>query len=190
MQYNASPLSYEDLDLENEVGSEDGLVKYADLEKALTKHTSQRVFTDQRRLYHARKIEGLEAKIITDRRRQALAMKEGLETIIPFGKLLILTAGELQDMLSGADDVDVEDWRKNTLYYGEYENYRNDHQKDHPTIEMFWTLMAEKKELRLKLIKFSTGYRRMPLGGFAAIYKDYMIEYLEDKDTFPRTNAW
>lgn len=133
--------------------------------------------------------------LFDDRRRQALAMKEGLEAIIAPKFLQILLPSDLQDMLASDDDIDVDDWRKNTEYTGIYKAYRDQNNgQDHPTVELFWTLMREDRNLAMKIIKFSTGFDRLPRGGFGGIHmnkRKYVVEeLLESIDSLPKAASW
>ena len=120
-------------------------------------------------------------------------MKEGLETIIAPKYLKMLLPSDLQDLLASEEDVDVDDWRKNTEYSGIYKTHREENGgQDHPTVELFWKLMREDRDLAMKTIKFSTGYDRLPRGGFGGNYinRKYAIEPIPGINNLPKTASW
>ena len=134
------------------------------------------------------------AKILLDKRHiQALAMKEGLETIIAPKFLKMLLPSDLQGLLACDGDVDVDYWRKNTEYLGIFKTHREQNNgQDHPTVERFWKLMKEDRDLAMKTIKFSTGYDRLPRGGFGGNYINhkYAIEPIQGINNLPKTAPW
>lgn len=134
------------------------------------------------------------AKQLFERRRdQAKAMKEGLETVISATVLQLLLPRDLQMMFAFDDGIDVQNWRQNTEYYKDYQDYRDANEgQDHPAIELFWKLMHEDPELAKKTFKWSTGYVHIPKGGYKGglISKKYTIQYAADTNRFPSTGAW
>ncbi|KAJ0398510.1 hypothetical protein P43SY_004089 [Pythium insidiosum] len=69
---------------------------------------------------------------------------------------------ELDYVLSGSDEIDVEDWKRNSKWTMDL--------MEHPVIEWFWELVREMpNEYRRRLLVFSTGSSRVPLAGFSAL---------------------
>ena len=69
---------------------------------------------------------------------------------------------ELELLISGLPDIDVEDMRRNTEYTG----YR----VDSPVIQYFWNAVKKySQEERALLLQFVTGSSKVPLDGFAAL---------------------
>ena len=66
---------------------------------------------------------------------------------------------ELELLISGTPDIDVDDWKSNT----EYHNYT----AASPQIQWFWRAVRsfDKEELA-KLVQFVTGTSKVPLNGF------------------------
>lgn len=57
--------------------------------------------------------------------------RQGFNELIPTNLLKIFDENELELLMCGLGDVDVNDWRKNTTYKGEYTN-------NHLVIQWFW----------------------------------------------------
>jgi len=69
---------------------------------------------------------------------------------------------ELELLISGLPDIDIEDMRSNTEYTG----YR----ADSPTIQYFWNIVKRyTQEERALLVQFVTGSSKVPLDGFEAL---------------------
>jgi E3 ubiquitin-protein ligase HUWE1 len=65
-------------------------------------------------------------------------------------------------IMSGLPEVDVDDLRAHTEYQG--------YTVSSPPIQWFWRAVRSfNRELRLKLIQFTTGTGRIPSGGFAQL---------------------
>jgi len=97
-------------------------------------------------------------------RAQLLALVAGFHDICPPATLLLLTARELELALCGESHLDLHDWKANTDYRGAFETL----QADHPVCRAFWaTVDAWDDEKRTRLLQWSVGTARLPLGGFA-----------------------
>ncbi|KAJ0405287.1 hypothetical protein ATCC90586_007326 [Pythium insidiosum] len=90
------------------------------------------------------------------------ALLKGVYEVVPPEMLMLFDAEELDYVLSGSDEIDVEDWRRNSKWTMDL--------IDHPVIEWFWELVREmSNEYRRRLLVFSTGSSRVPLAGFSAL---------------------
>lgn len=94
--------------------------------------------------------------------RQWLALQRGLADVVPPQLLRPLSARDLQPLLAGRADLDVDDWRRHT---------RLKHvPPDAPIVHWFWEVVHEMDgEMRARLLQFVTGSRRVPLAGFRAL---------------------
>jgi len=70
---------------------------------------------------------------------------------------------ELNFLLSGQDNIDINDWKQNTIYKGCYNI-------NHPVIKMFWEKIStmNKNEI-IKFLEFSTGSGSVPIDGFGSL---------------------
>lgn len=121
------------------------------------------------------------ARFLNDRTMQVAAIKEGLNSIISDENLSALFPADLHELMTGSDDIDLQDWMDNTKYAGIYQKYKDDHGEDHPTIKFFWNFLAEHPEEKLRVFTYSTGYRLVPSGGMGKLKegRKYMIESLQ-----------
>ena len=89
-------------------------------------------------------------------------IKKGLFTYIPESLIKIFTSNEFDLILNGIPFIDVNDWIENTAYEG-YEPSDN-------IIIQFWGIVRELPQDKLKrLLQFSTGSTRVPVGGFKCL---------------------
>jgi E3 ubiquitin-protein ligase HUWE1 len=84
---------------------------------------------------------------------------KGFHDIIPSDLVSIFSEQELELLISGLPDINVEDWKANT----EYSNYT----QNSPQIHWFWRAVRSfDKEEQAKLLQFVTGTSKVPLNGF------------------------
>lgn len=83
----------------------------------------------------------------------------GFFDIVPAELISIFNEQELELLISGMPDIDMDDWKANT----EYHNYT----LSSPQIQWFWRAVRSfDKEERAKLLQFVTGTSKVPLNGF------------------------
>ncbi|VDM54822.1 unnamed protein product [Angiostrongylus costaricensis] len=120
--------------------------------------------------------------------RQSQALLRGVHQIIDRDFLRVFTADELELVLSGSREIDLEDWRRNTEYRGGYFD-------DHVVIEWFWDRVAQMSNAdRLKLLQFVTGTPSIPFEGFAVLRgsngpKRFTIEKWGEESALPRAHT-
>ncbi|KAK5136003.1 hypothetical protein LTR08_004257 [Meristemomyces frigidus] len=84
---------------------------------------------------------------------------EGFHDIIPKELVSIFNEQELELLISGLPEIDMDDWKNTT----EYHNY----QATSPQIQWFWRAVRSfDKEEKAKLLQFVTGTSKVPLNGF------------------------
>ncbi|OJJ64397.1 hypothetical protein ASPSYDRAFT_1155817 [Aspergillus sydowii CBS 593.65] len=84
---------------------------------------------------------------------------KGFHEIIPPELISIFNEQELELLISGLPEVEVDDWKAHT----EYHNYS----ASSPQIQWFWRAVRSfDKEERAKLLQFVTGTSKVPLNGF------------------------
>jgi len=87
---------------------------------------------------------------------------EGFHDIVSPELISIFNEQELELLISGLPDIDVDDWKNHT----EYHNY----QAASPQIQWFWRAVRSfDKEERAKLLQFVTGTSKVPLNGFGQL---------------------
>ncbi|TTD92244.1 E3 ubiquitin-protein ligase NEDD4 [Bagarius yarrelli] len=112
--------------------------------------------------------------------KQMSAFKEGFYELIPQDLIKIFDENELELLMCGLGDVDVNDWRENT-------KYKNSYGPNHPVIQWFW-------KKRIRLLQFVTGTSRVPMNGFAELYGSngpqlFTIEQWGTRDKLPRAHT-
>ncbi|KAI1139536.1 hypothetical protein F5Y05DRAFT_411725 [Hypoxylon sp. FL0543] len=101
----------------------------------------------------------VEHKLLTSVKDQMENFLKGFHEIIPAELISIFNEQELELLISGLPDVDIDDWKSNT----EYHNYS----PSSPQIQWFWRAVRSfDKEERAKLLQFVTGTSKVPLNGF------------------------
>uniref|UniRef100_A0A8C6RH58 E3 ubiquitin-protein ligase HACE1 n=1 Tax=Nannospalax galili TaxID=1026970 RepID=A0A8C6RH58_NANGA len=94
---------------------------------------------------------------------QINAFLQGFHMFIPPSLIQLFDEYELELLLSGMPEIDVNDWMKNTEYTSGYE-------REDPVIQWFWEVVEDiTQEERVLLLQFVTGSSRVPHGGFANI---------------------
>lgn len=87
------------------------------------------------------------------------AFVTGFNEIIPQDLINVFDARELELLMVGVADMDVDDWKKHTDYRGYSENDE--------VIQWFWALVRTwDNEKKSRLLQFTTGTSRMPVNGF------------------------
>ena len=101
-----------------------------------------------------------ELKLTTAIRAQIDAFVKGFYEIIPKQLIRLFDEQELELLISGMPDIDIDDWRGNTGYQG--------YTASSPQIQWFWRAVRSfTREERAKLLQFVTGSSKIPMGGFA-----------------------
>lgn len=73
----------------------------------------------------------IEWRFVSRVKEQMNSFLEGFGSIVPLALLKIFDENELELLMCGIQNIDVKDWKKNTLYKGDY--YAN-----HIIIQWFW----------------------------------------------------
>ncbi|KAM0790628.1 hypothetical protein ACM66B_004490 [Microbotryomycetes sp. NB124-2] len=93
---------------------------------------------------------------------QINALLKGLYEIVPKELLRIFSEKELELLISGLPEIDVDEWRANT----DLHNFT----PSDPTVQHFWRAVRSfSQEERAKLLQFVSGSSRVPLEGFAQL---------------------
>lgn len=86
------------------------------------------------------------------------SFERGVMHVLESSSLDLLTPEELELLLVGSPDLDIDAWEANTKYEG--------FEADSPVIRNFWKFVRNSsRETHLQLLKFSTGTSRAPIGG-------------------------
>ncbi|KAF8377410.1 hypothetical protein HHK36_030787 [Tetracentron sinense] len=103
-----------------------------------------------------------EHRLTTAIRPQINAFLEGFNELIARDLISIFHDKELELLISGLPDIDLDDMRANT----EYSGYR----AASPVIQWFWEVVQSfSKEDKARLLQFVTGTSKVPFEGFSAL---------------------
>ncbi|XP_078076314.1 E3 ubiquitin-protein ligase NEDD4-like isoform X8 [Mustelus asterias] len=120
--------------------------------------------------------------------KQMNAFMEGFTELIPIDLIKIFDENELELLMCGLGDVDVNDWRQHTVY-------KNNYCTNHPVIQWFWkAVLLMDAEKRIRLLQFVTGTSRVPMNGFAELYGSngpqlFTIEQWGTPEKLPRAHT-
>ncbi|CAA0843325.1 E3 ubiquitin-protein ligase UPL1 [Striga hermonthica] len=103
-----------------------------------------------------------EHRLTTAIRPQINAFMEGFNELISRDLISIFNDKELELLISGLPDIDLDDLRANTEYSG--------YSTASPAIQWFWEIVQGfSKEDKARLLQFVTGTSKVPLEGFGAL---------------------
>ncbi|XP_064610095.1 LOW QUALITY PROTEIN: E3 ubiquitin-protein ligase NEDD4-like [Liolophura sinensis] len=119
---------------------------------------------------------------------QMTAFMKGFSALVPQDMLRIFDENEVELVMCGLQDIDVNDWKRNTAYKGDYN-------PNHPVIINYWrAVFSFNNEVRSRLLQFVTGTSRVPMNGFAELYGSngpqlYTIEKWGNTAQLPRAHT-
>uniref|UniRef100_A0A8C0HL90 E3 ubiquitin-protein ligase n=1 Tax=Buteo japonicus TaxID=224669 RepID=A0A8C0HL90_9AVES len=118
---------------------------------------------------------------------QTQAFFEGFNEILPQQYLQYFDAKELEVLLCGMQEIDLNDWQRHTIYRHYTRTSRQ--------IVWFWQFVKEiDNEKRMRLLQFVTGTCRLPVGGFADLMgsngpQKFCIEKVGKENWLPRSHT-
>jgi E3 ubiquitin-protein ligase NEDD4 len=90
----------------------------------------------------------------------------GFFDVIPEPLLTVFDFQELELLMCGLPEIDMEDWKEHTEYSGEYDEVGG----DHITCQWFWEVVSEfDQEMKARLLQFVTGTSGVPSRGFGVL---------------------
>ncbi|CAK0902116.1 unnamed protein product [Prorocentrum cordatum] len=112
----------------------------------------------------------LDRLLISGLRRQVECFRRGLLRVVPEEVVLrigeLMSLKEIEVMVCGADEVDVDDWEQHT-------QYENGYTKDSQPVLWFWDVVRSMTQAsRASLLSFATGSPQVPSGGFRFLQPD------------------
>ncbi|XP_068008678.1 E3 ubiquitin-protein ligase HECW1 isoform X6 [Melanerpes formicivorus] len=95
--------------------------------------------------------------------QQTEALVRGFYEVVDSRLVSVFDARELELVIAGTAEIDLNDWRNNTEYRGGYHD-------GHIVIRWFWAAVERfNNEQRLRLLQFVTGTSSVPYEGFTAL---------------------
>uniref|UniRef100_F6PPP8 E3 ubiquitin-protein ligase n=1 Tax=Ciona intestinalis TaxID=7719 RepID=F6PPP8_CIOIN len=119
---------------------------------------------------------------------QMKSFLQGFNELIPSNLVKIFDENEVELLMCGLGDVDVNDWRRNT-------NYKGDYSANHIVIQWFWrAVLLMDPELRVRFLQFVTGTSRVPMNGFGELWGSngpqlFTIEKWGTPEKLPRAHT-
>ncbi|CAH1974705.1 unnamed protein product [Acanthoscelides obtectus] len=119
--------------------------------------------------------------------QQTQAFLDGFNEVVPIEWLKYFDERELELLLCGMQEIDVEDWQRHTIY-------RHYTRSSKPVV-WFWQFVKQSdNEKRARLLQFVTGTCRVPVGGFAELMgsngpQRFCIEKVGKESWLPRSHT-
>ncbi|KAJ5939469.1 hypothetical protein N7466_002603 [Penicillium verhagenii] len=128
-----------------------------------------------------------EWKIVKRVEEQFNAFMSGFNELIPADLVNVFDERELELLIGGIADIDVEDWKKHTDYRG--------YQEQDEVIQNFWKIVRTwDAEQKSRLLQFTTGTSRIPVNGFKDLQgsdgpRRFTIEKSGDPVALPKSHT-
>ncbi|PAV62280.1 hypothetical protein WR25_14773 [Diploscapter pachys] len=119
--------------------------------------------------------------------QQTKAFFNGFNSVFPLEWLQYFDERELELLLCGMQDVDVDDWQRNTVY--------RHYAPQSKQVTWFWQWVRSlNQEKRARLLQFVTGTCRVPVGGFSELMGStgpqlFCIERVGKENWLPRSHT-
>ncbi|XP_002735403.1 E3 ubiquitin-protein ligase Su(dx)-like, partial [Saccoglossus kowalevskii] len=118
---------------------------------------------------------------------QTKSFLEGFNEVLPLQWLQYFDERELELMLCGMQEIDMDDWQRNTIYRHYTRNSKQ--------VVWFWQAAKDfDHEKRARLLQFVTGTCRLPVGGFTELMgsngpQKFCIEKVGKETWLPRSHT-
>ncbi|KAL4796494.1 E3 ubiquitin-protein ligase RSP5 [Aspergillus venezuelensis] len=128
-----------------------------------------------------------EWKIVKRVEEQFNAFMSGFNELIPADLVNVFDERELELLIGGIADIDVDDWKKHTDYRG--------YQEQDEVIQNFWKIVRTwDAEQKSRLLQFTTGTSRIPVNGFKDLQgsdgpRRFTIEKSGDPIALPKSHT-
>ncbi|CAF1233195.1 unnamed protein product [Adineta steineri] len=119
---------------------------------------------------------------------QMNALKQGIQEILPLDTIKLFDEKEVELLISGLGEINVNDWRTYTMYKGGYT-------PEALVIQWFWKAIGSfNTEERTRFLQFVTGTSRLPMNGFRELWGSsgpqlFTIEKWGDRTKLPRAHT-
>ena len=112
---------------------------------------------------------------------QVRSLCNGFYEVIPYDSIKTFTPTELELLLNGKEEIDLDEVKSSTRYTGGYT-------EGDETVQLFWKIFESfDPALRAKLLAFSTGTTKVPLDGFDPLYT--ITKGTDGLDSLPRSHT-
>mmetsp|Transcript_50979 Transcript_50979/g.75645 ORF Transcript_50979/g.75645 Transcript_50979/m.75645 type:complete len:805 (-) Transcript_50979:602-3016(-) len=109
----------------------------------------------------------LKYKLLGRIKPQLTELLLGFYDVIPEQLLTVFDFQEIELLMCGLPEIDIDDWKANTEYSGEYNGIGGRHK----VCKWFWEVVSEEfdQELKARLLQFVTGTSGVPARGFSVL---------------------
>lgn len=120
-------------------------------------------------------------------KEQFKAFIDGFNELIPQDLVNVFDERELELLIGGLAEIDIEDWKKHTDYRG--------YQESDEVIQWFWKCIKEwDSEQKARLLQFTTGTSRIPVNGFKDLQgsdgpRRFTIEKAGEPNQLPKSHT-
>ncbi|ETN46553.1 uncharacterized protein HMPREF1541_00738 [Cyphellophora europaea CBS 101466] len=128
-----------------------------------------------------------EWKIVKRVEEQFNAFITGFNELIPADLVNVFDERELELLIGGIADIDVDDWKKHTDYRG--------YQESDEVVQNFWKVIRTwDAEQKSRLLQFATGTSRIPVNGFKDLQgsdgpRRFTIEKAGEINALPKSHT-
>ncbi|CAG9823383.1 unnamed protein product [Phaedon cochleariae] len=119
--------------------------------------------------------------------QQTQAFLDGFNEVVPIEWLKYFDERELELLLCGMQEIDVDDWQRHTIY--------RHYTRNSKPVMWFWQFVKQSdNEKRARLLQFVTGTCRVPVGGFAELMgsngpQRFCVEKVGKDSWLPRSHT-
>merc|ERR1712066_547668 len=130
----------------------------------------------------------LDRILVSGLARQAECFRRGLLRVVPEEIIQriaeLMTVKEIELMVCGADEIDVDDWEIHA-------QYENGYTKDCQAVKWFWNAVRSmSQQCRASLLCFTTGSSQVPSGGFRFLQPElFTIQRVAVLDRYPEAHT-
>lgn len=104
----------------------------------------------------------VEFKLVTSVKDQLEALREGFHQVVDSERVEMFDEQELELIICGLPNIDIDDWRRNTVYQG--------YTATSSQVRWFWRALASfGADERAKVLQFATGTSKVPVQGFSSL---------------------
>lgn len=129
-----------------------------------------------------------EWRVSRGQEEQTKSFLEGFNEVLPLEWLHYFDEKELELLLCGIQEIDIDDWQRHTVY--------RHYTRSSKQVIWFWQFVREgcDNEQRARLLQFVTGTCRVPVGGFSELMgsngpQRFCIEKVGKENWLPRSHT-
>jgi len=133
----------------------------------------------------------LRYRLMSKTKAQLLELLRGFYDVVPEPLLSVFDFQELELLLHGLPNIDMDDWIANSDYTGDFTN-----QSGHTVVTWFWEVVREfSQEDKARLLQFVTGTSGVPAQGFAYLQgndgniRKFTVHGDKNVQVFPRAHT-